>query len=350
MYAFGNILIFHPAAIGDAVLATPVARALKANFPGAKITYWSHSSLRQLLFGLCPSIDEFVDYSPDKGFFEQVKTIRQLKPDLFVDLSNSSKSNWLSVFTSAHVLRYVKQHPDASPILHAVDNFLGTIEPICSEFPQRLFPTIFPDALAAELLPRVMDKESGKSDTIIGIVPGVGKLRPHRAWLHDGWLYLLQAILNRKNFLPILIGGRDEVEQCKNLHQEIGDGCINFAGRLSLTQTAALLKSCKVVVSGDTGPAHLAVAVGTPVIGLYGPTRPQRSGPYGYEQFVLDQSPACQCPNKKICQVSRHDAAAECMERIMLPEVIEKLAAALPGFPIEVENEVTPEFFESSYM
>src|ERR1700676_4497212 len=109
MYAFGNIVIFHPAAIGDAVLASPVAKTLKANFPGAKITYWSHPSLRQLLLGLCPSIDDFVDFSQDKGFFDLVKTIRQLKPDLFVDLSNSNKSKWLTVFTSAKVVRYLKE-------------------------------------------------------------------------------------------------------------------------------------------------------------------------------------------------------------------------------------------------
>jgi ADP-heptose:LPS heptosyltransferase len=352
MYAFGNIVIFHPAAIGDAVLATPVAKTLKANFPGAKITYWSHPELRQLLHGLCPSIDDYVDFSQDKGFFDTVKIFRQLKPDLFVDLANSNKSNWLTLFSSAHVLRYFKQPSDVYPTMHAVDNFLKTIEPVCNEFPQPLFPTIFPEALAAEVLPRVLDKDKqdGSPQAIIGIVPGVGKLRPHRAWLLDGWQYLLRAIVHRKNYLPVLIGGLDEMEMCAKLQQEFGDRCLNFAGRFSLTQTAALLKGCKVVVSGDTGPAHLAVAVGTPVIGLHGPTKPQRSGPYGCDHMVIDQSASCRCSNKRYCDFSGPNRSSECMDRIMLAEIIEKLAEAIPGFPFELPDEATTEFIEQSYM
>lgn len=62
MTSFSNILIFQPAAIGDVMLATPVAKTLKHNFPGAKITFWGHPAVGQLLMALCPYIDEYIEY------------------------------------------------------------------------------------------------------------------------------------------------------------------------------------------------------------------------------------------------------------------------------------------------
>lgn len=141
----------------------------------------------------------------------------------------------------------------------------------------------------------------------------------------DSWKYLLSHLLERQDCLPVLIGGKDELELVEKLELENFSGCLNLIGRLSLAETAAILKECKVVISGDTGPAHLAVAVGTPVIGLYGATDPKRSGPYGYEQLVLDQSNKCECAGLKFCSFTNPGESGECMSRIMLSEVIEKL-------------------------
>ncbi len=222
------------------------------------------------------------------------------------------------------VLRYVKQRPDDQPVMHAVDNFMECIEPVCSEIPKPLFPTIFPHALGEEILPKLLAEHKNEPKPMIGIVPGVGKFRPHRAWLQDGWQYLLKAIIQKDTHIPVLIGGEEEMALCRKLKDEAGEKCLNLAGKLALTETAAVLKRCQIVVSGDTGPAHLAVAVGTPVVGLYGPTSPLRSGPYGYANLVLDQNSSCQCLQNKFCQFTGTTAPGECMERIMLSEIMRK--------------------------
>lgn len=329
MLSFGNIVILHPAAIGDAVLATPVAHALKLNYPAAKITYWSHPILRQLLLGLNPHVDEFIDFSRDQGFFQMVKQIEAMKPDLFVDLSNSSKLKFLSWFTRVPIVRYQKQRGDALPVMHAVDNFLNTVRHLCPEMPDPLFPSIFPEALAKDVLDKINGGSEYSAQPLIALVPGVGKFRPHRAWIQEGWVYLIRNLQERKSFRLLLIGGEDDAELCESINKETGDACVNVAGVLSLAETAAVLRRCIFAISGDTGPAHLAVAVGTPVIGLYGATYPQRSGPYGYSVMTIDQSKACRCHGAKFCQFARPDAPGECMHRIMLPEVIEKIDLAL---------------------
>lgn len=340
MQSFGNIVVYHPGAIGDAMLATPIATTLKLNFPGAKLTYWSHPELRSILLGLCPAIDEMVDYSRDDNIFQLGKTFESLRPDLFVDLANNTKSHAMTWLSRVKVLRYKKQSPTDSPMLHATINFLDTIRPVCKEFPNPLFPTIFPEALADQTLEPLLEYGDLSEVNLVGIVPGVGKIRPHRAWLEDGWIYLLQHILAKRQHLPVLIGGPDEIELCARLNAGLENKCLNVAGRLSLPETAAVLKMCKVVVSGDTGPAHIAVAVGTPVVGLYGPTYPQRSGPFGYRELCLDESAACRCHGLKTCQFTGPNSSGECMSRIMLPDIIEKLESVL--FPDRVIDPLEP--------
>jgi heptosyltransferase-1 len=325
MHSFGTIVVFHPAAIGDAMLATPVATTLKLNFPSAHLTYWSHPVLRPLLLGLCPAIDDFVDYNRTHNIFQMAKQYDQLRPDLFVDLSNSTRGKTMTMFSRAKILRYEKEGSHVRPIQHATTNFLDTIAPICPELPQPLFPTIFPDALAIEVVQRVLAENGFGPQPLIAIVPGVGKHRPHRAWLLDGWVYLIDHILAQEKYVPVLIGGAEEEELCAHLASEVQGRTLNLAGKLNLSETAAVLKRSRAALSGDTGPAHLAVAVGTKVIGLYGPTHVERSGPYGCQLSCVSQTRSCRCVGLKYCQYAPADGPGECMHRIMLPEILERL-------------------------
>jgi ADP-heptose:LPS heptosyltransferase len=329
MDSFGNILIFHAGAIGDTLLATPVSAALKLNYPGAKITYWTHPILKDILLGLCPSIDEVMDFDRDASVFDLARTFSQFRPDLFIDLTNSNKSKLMTLFSGVKTLRYVKQAANARPIRHAAENFLDTVRPICPEIADKLFPTIFPDAISEEVLDRILEEHDMLSYPLIGIVAGVGKIRPHRAWVFECWTYLIEHIFGLKKYLPVLVGGHDEIELAKALNDSVGGKCLNLVGKLSLSETAAILKRCKVIVSGDTGPAHMSVAVGTRVIGLYGPTFPERSGPFGCMDLVLDQSDKCECHDVKVCRFTNPADPGQCMSRIMLAEVIDRLDGEL---------------------
>lgn len=329
MRTVSNIVVYHPAAIGDALLATPVATTLKLSYPAAKLTYWTHPELRPLL-GLCPAIDATVDYCRDANLFENLRQFGNLRPDLFVDLSNSSRSRilcWFSKISKVGVVRYQK---NKQPTQHATDNFLDTIRPVCQEFPDKLFPTIFPSMEVRDVLAPYLEHVN-ELRPLLGIVPGVGKHRPHRGWVFNGWLALLSDILSWSRFQPVLIGGADEIEFCQRLNDQVGKQCLNVAGTLSLPQSASVLKNCIVVISGDTGPAHLAVAVGTKVIGLYGPTFPTRSGPYGCEKLLIDRSAACQCHEHKTCRLLGNSGPGACMQEIGVAEVLDALRLELAG-------------------
>lgn len=311
-----QVVIYHPAAIGDVVLATPVARALKQHLGECRIIHMTHESLFALL-ACCPYIDEV---QPAAGaLVNQRSAISQRKPQYVVNLSGSFKSKAVTWGTAPHVVHYKKEVKLAPPMMHAVDNFLSTLRPWQVEPPEQVFPTLSRDSLP----------EPPLAAGSIALAPGVGALRPHRAWPESKWIELGKAILGNISRPLCLIGGHAELDLCRRIAAVLGSQCTNLAGQLSLPETASALASADVLVSGDTGPAHIAVATGTKVIGLYGPTFAERSGPYGNADRVISVSQNCQCKRLKQCKFKLQDG--RCMDQITYEAVYELLLTAFDG-------------------
>ncbi len=318
-----HIVIFHPAAIGDSMMASPVAMVLKNYFPDAKITYWSHSSLRPLILDMCPYIDQFLDFKKE-NVFRLLTQLKGTKCDLFIDLSSSLRGSVLSAFGAGRALRMTKKKKDDIAFGHMVDNFLDAIRPLCPQLPERLFPTLDLEKFPQSSLSPDVVLLKGRKENLIGIVPGVGKLRPNRAWPEKNWIELIEFILSSGHFVPVLVGGPEEVDLGLNLSNKF-PSCINLCGKLSLAQTAYVLKLCKIVVSADTGPAHIATAVGTPVLGMYGPTQASRYGPYDCRKDAIDMSDSCKCLYEKACHQNSGEGSGECMKAISTQVVLDRL-------------------------
>lgn len=315
MENFGRIVIFHAAAIGDTVLATPVSAKLKSAMPNATISYVTHTALFPLL-KLCHSIDNFHPFAKSDSLMQTRRQISLLKPDLIVDLSGSLRSYTRTAFLAPKVLHYKKQGEKSNQVLHAVDNYLATIS--CLDLPVMplVFPTLHPDQSSMS----AVQKEHGVISGAIALVPGVGTLRPHRAWPAEKWVQLAQHLLAEGHSL-LLIGGKDEQTLCHAISEHTGGRVLNLAGKLSLPETAAALRLCMCTVSGDTGPAHISVAVGTPVVGIYGPTYVRRSGPYAMDQSVIDVTSSCKCVLSKYCTVSGAGMPGACLAEVSVDTV-----------------------------
>jgi ADP-heptose:LPS heptosyltransferase len=298
-----RILVYHTAAIGDSVLATPVSVNLKKAFPNAKITCVTHESLIPLL-RLCPAIDDFIAAEqPDLR-----SRMQAVKPELTVDLSGSTKSFLQTLFLPGKTVRYRKREHS----LHAVDNYLETISSVCQLTPvEERFPTFF---IAEPEKDRIRNMLAREHRRLLALVPGVGALRPHRAWPEEQWSALAKNILWEKDHALILIGGMDERTLCSRIAERAGEFCFNLAGKLNLAETAA---------------AHISIAVGTPVVGLYGPTTVERSGPYGGKDLALSASDKCECSNRKSCKFG-DNAPGKCMNEIRMKLVYGNLISLFP--------------------
>lgn len=322
---FKNIAIIHPAAIGDVMFGTPVAATLKENFPDARLTYWTHESLFGLL-KLCTSIDAMTPFNRKAGIFAQRKQLSEFKADLIVDLVGSTRTKLITLFNQASVLTHNKSQFKNRRDLHIVDSLLSTIDPL--KLPHlKKYPTLKTDE---SILPTISKPiyEAKQNKQLIALVPSVGTLRPHRAWPVDKWISLLQKLLAETTVFPVLVGGREDVEICNKISSAFNGQVISLAGNLTLPETATVLAACKLVIAADTGPSHLAVAVGTPVIGLYGPTLPERNGPYGINTTV-DNCKQCQCQNSKFCLVTAEPGPGACMQQIQWEDVWKVLTSRL---------------------
>jgi heptosyltransferase-1 len=312
-----NVLVLHAGAIGDAVLGTVVPVEIKRARPEAKIIYWTHESLFDLL-SLCPAIDEFVPWQKKLPLMKQRGIVRGADTDLLVDLSSSLRTRIIGAASGVKTLRYRKQNPKVRPIMHAAENFRETVEPVVGSG-KPVFPTlVVPEDERAKLRTE-FGVRAGRS--AVALVPGVGALRPHRAWLPQRWAELARKFAAEGKQV-ILIGGKDDEAVAAQVVGEAGAaGLTNLVGKLTLRQTATALSMCSLAVSGDTGPSHIAVAVGTPCVGLLGPTYPERSGPYGYLENSLNAGHHCRCHAAKSCVVTGVDGPGQCMSEIAVEDV-----------------------------
>jgi heptosyltransferase I len=312
-----RILVYHPAAIGDSVLATPVAAQLRAAFPQSRISWVCHGSLSELL-GLCPAINELI---PAES--EDLKSrLQAVKPDLVVDLSGSFKSFLQTLFLAKTTRHYKKKEKS----MHVVDNYLETIAGLGEkQEASKIFPTLFVPEAEKDKIRQMLPREHRR---LLALVPGVGSLRPHRAWPEDQWGALAKNILWEKDHALILIGGQEERTMCSRIAERAGEYCFNLAGKLSLRESAAALSVCDAIVSSDTGPAHVSSAVGTPVVGLYGPTTVARSGSWGNAELALSVSDQCRCGGQKWCRYN--EGAGKCMNEIRMKVVYGNLSSLFP--------------------
>lgn len=312
-----TILILHAGAIGDVVLGTVVPSSIKLVEHKVRVIYWTHESLFDLL-RFCPTIDELVPWQKRNSVLKQLGIIRGINPDLIIDLTASLRSRILCLLSRRRTVTYRKQSASERPIMHAAPNFLSTIRPVIGSA-AKFFPTLI---VSSAISDRVM-QEQLIPDGAVGLVPGVGKLRSHRAWPADHWARLARQ-LTEDGKKVVLIGGPDDFDAARAVSSD-APNLLNLCGKLSLAETAAALSRCSVVVSGDTGPAHIAVAVGTPVIGILGPTYPERSGPYGYLDASFDAGHQCRCHALKSCAVTNQTGPGKCMSTIAVDDVFDRI-------------------------
>lgn len=272
-----------------------------------------------------------------KVFFDITKNKERI--DYFFNLHNNLSLYFLNPFIlkARKVFQYKK---DAK--LHAVLNFAKTYS--CDLNKSDLQSDMLFDNDCTELLKKYNLSENG----FICFAIGVGSARPHRGWPFEKWLALTKKIFSLSKKLKIVfLGGESEkgvIDSWVKFSRDVSSGSeipeiipeykgrlLTLAGRLSLSQNADLISRSLMLVSCDTGLLHLGAALSKKIIGIYGPTLPERTGPFA-EDCILIQSENCKCINKyfdiKKCKLTCF-ASGYCMNNLSADEVCEKIILAL---------------------
>ena len=329
---YKNILIVKLSAIGDVIHALPVACALKQTYPEARITWVVEKAAYDLLTNN-PYIDEIIIF--DKPKFKSLtgllsngykfsKLLKDHNFDLAIDLQGLFKSAAISylsgapnrlVYCNARELsdkigqRICGNHENG----HVVDRYLDVVRHLGCKIDQVEFPMNITE-LEAQKAEAIANYAGFKLENpYIVLAPGTNW--PSKCWPTTHFTKLADKLYD-DHIIPVIIGGPSD----NRLAQEIVDKTkippIDLTGKTSLKQLAYIIKKSQAFVGGDTGPMHLAVAVGTRVVTMFGPTDPKRNGPYGDNCGLLLAPVSCQGCWQRNCPKN-----IDCLSKVSVDEV-----------------------------
>lgn len=290
-----RILIINLAFIGDVLLSTPVARALRHAYPQARIDMMT-VPVAAPLAQRNPYVDEVIVYDKKgqhkkwKALWQLLRQIRSRKYDLAVCTNFALRGAMLAFFCGIpRRLGYAAQHgewfltdavsPVRPPLRHEAENYLDVLQPLGLE------TTDFSLELALQADDIVSAaKEKEKADKPIVVLCPAGSYR-RKSWTTDGYAKLMQKLSSQVSWY--LIGGKAEAPYLQRIASKAAVPVTLWSGTHTLPEVAGLMQQAALVISVDTAALHMAQAVHTPVLGLFGPTDPRIWGPRGAKDRVV---------------------------------------------------------------
>jgi lipopolysaccharide heptosyltransferase II len=326
----GHILIIKPGAIGDVLQMTPVLRSVKKSFPNSEVFFLVGSQVTLELLYHNKNIDKVLMFKKGRGVkevFRVIKLANSLKLKQICLLLNFQPSNWrwrlvTFILKPQYVFLYKKQKRinKEERRLHAIEDHLKVLSQYkaCKEDLHLDFFLAEGEINEAKDIINGYVIENNRSNGIVCF--NMGASHSVNRW-PAVYFYRLHSILVAAGFKIILIGGAEDRTLVDQFLSNGPSLCLDLVGKLSIRRTASILSQCDLLVSGDTGPLHLATSVGTKVIGLFGAADPARTGPIGYGNIVIQPNLPCVPCRKRHCK----NAKRSCMEAIEPEEVASKI-------------------------
>jgi heptosyltransferase I len=336
-----EICIVMLSAIGDAVHVLPVANALKRQWPRTRITWVIQPVPHKLVEGH-PAIDEFIVFRrrSGKGAWRSYQELRKdfagRSFDLLLGLQVYFKAGLITALAPARI----KMGFDRTRARDA--QWLFTNRRIPPHAPQHVQDQYFEflHALGVDERPvrwdlALSDGEIEARDAFFSELDRpacavvVGTSKPEKNWRTDGYARVLEAVERDHGMRPVLVGGPSKVERAMadEILEKTDATAVDALGD-DLRRLTWILEGSALLISPDTGPLHVARALGTPVVGLFGYTNPKRSGPYGaYQDLVVDGYAAYPGEDYPITHRYRDG-----MKRVTVEAVLEKVALAVERY------------------
>ena len=344
-----KFLIVRLGALGDIVHAIPVAAALRHAFPGARID-WLVSAKHHEVLDLVPVIDRRLVVNDRGGsaggatMFAAVRELRRTRYDAAIDLQGLIKSAAMARMSgAARVIGFSTRHlrerlarpfytevydpgggvmRDRTSDRHVVHLNLGLLRAIGLDAGAVEFPI---DESPSEIA-RSLRQETGGRYALLN--PGAAW--PNKRWPTARLAVVAAALAERHALRSVVIWGPGEQDLAREVVAAAGGAAV-LSPATAIADLVALARGAAVMVSGDTGPTHIAAAVGTPLVGIYGPTRPERNGPWRPADVTVSRADGCECHHLRRCR-----RETMCLMDITAAEVLDAVERRLAAEPTRV--------------
>ncbi|MDA7915778.1 glycosyltransferase family 9 protein [Verrucomicrobia bacterium] len=323
-----KILILKPSSLGDVIQALPVLRHLRRAYPDAEIRWWIAEGLAPLLEG-DPDLDGVIPFARGSWFrpretgkmLGQIAGLRGQHYDWVIDLQGLFRSGlfaWLSKGSHVIGLENLKEGapaffdqsvPRPSSEAHAVDWYLSVLDVM--GVPREGEIDWLPERHdISDPIKRAWNLSEGP---LISLVPGA-------RWKNKRWpvSYFQELVLSLAQSHPdcrfAILGGAGDHEMGDQIAAISPTRCIDLTGKTDLLQLIEWVRYSSLLVTNDTGPMHVGAALNTPMVSIFGPTKPSHTGPYGMVDSVLQEKllPCVPCM-KSSC---REKVWQDCLVRV----------------------------------
>ena len=343
-----RVLVRAPNWIGDAVMCEPALRGLRSLFPPAELTILAKPSIAELYTG-CSGVDQVLVYD-DKGTHVGIAgkwalagLLRRHHFDLAVLFQNAFEAAFLAWLagiprrygyaTDGRVLFLTQPVavPRPESLVHQVEYYWNMLKPLGVSGDAPL-PTLHVSTDEDRIVDdRLASAGIDSAHLMVGINPG-STYGSAKRWLPERFAEVAQRVvrqLEREAGVCVavaILGGRGEESLGKNIASRLDCRSIVLSGATTIRELMAVVKRCRLLITNDTGPMHIAAAFGVPIVAVFGPTDSRTTAPYGQEQSVVREPVDCAPCLLRDCPIDHR-----CMTRISVDRVYETAVRQLAG-------------------
>lgn len=331
-----RILVVKLDHIGDVLLATPIFSNLRKAYPNSELHALTGSWSRTILENN-PDINRVLEYNSPyfcrsghptslRKAFQLYRQLRQQKYDLLIEL----RGDWRFVMFA--LLRVTSKRLNRASLQignkFGVSKFSGKHEAIrnLDVLKQAGIPTPIQNTtftVKGEDEKWTSDFLTSQKIQVLNPIVAIhpGSPVPQKRWKTERFAELADWLVENKQVQILFVGVKDEIPIINEIQKKMTMESTNIAGETNISQLASILLRCSIFIGNDSGPMHLAAAVGVQTIGLFGPGDPERFGPVGEKCFTIRKKLDCLSCSGEVCKFG----SDECMSKIQVEHVIQCL-------------------------
>lgn len=321
-----KILIIKSAAIGDVLLSTPVIESLRNRFPDAEINFLTQKYCKEALTGN-PFVSRILTYNLDwdSGWFI-IKKIRKQKYDMVIDLYCNPRTALITFLSKARYkvgfrfrgrsYAYNIKVKRRSNEIHNVDFNLDALRVLGLEIISTV-PKFYINETHREFADNFFIENNLSGSPVIGINPA--GTWPTKVWYPEKFSKLINGFDDGFNFL-LFWGNEDEKRTAENIQADSVKRTFLIPG-VNLKYMGAIAEKCNVFLTNDTGPMHIASALGVNVVALFGPTNPKLQGPLNFNSVVV-RNEELKCLGCNLTRIEDCRYQHKCMKELSVTNVM----------------------------